>query len=232
MNPNISYYFPVDSYWMADMFRSISVFLPRILATILILIVGATLSRSIKRVVVGILEKLRVSEVVSKTPIEHFLKNAELKKAEEVVGSVVYWILMLVVLHTTVAVLGLEPLTQVLDRILNYIPNVFSAILVLFFGLLLAGVVESLIKGSIRSIDGKSARFLGKVSSYLVMTLAVLAAISELGIAKDFILIIFIGFITMLSLGLGLAVGLGGQDIVRKLLNDWYDHSLKDLNKN
>lgn len=231
MNPNISYYFPLDSYWLNDMVRSISIFFPRILAAILILVVGATIARGIKRVVVGILEKMRVSEAVAKTPVEHFLKNAELRKAEEVAGSVVYWLLMLVVLHTTVAVLGLEPLTQVLDRILTYIPNVFSAIIVLFFGLLLAGVVESLIKGSIRSIDGRSARLLGKVSSYLVMTIAVLAAISELGIAKDFILIIFVGFVAMMSLGLGLAVGLGGQDMVRKLLNDWYEHSLKDLTK-
>lgn len=231
MNPDISYYFPNGSYWMNDIVRSISIFFPRILAAILILIVGATIARGIKRVVVRILEGLRVSEVIAKTPVEHFLKNAELKKAEEVAGSVIYWLLMLVVLHTTVAVLGLEPLTLVLDRILTYIPNVFSAILVLFFGLLLAGVVESLVKGSIRSIDGRSARFLGKVSSYLVMTIAILAAISELGIAKDFILIIFVGFVTMLALGMGLAVGLGGQDLVRKLLNDWYERSLKDLNK-
>lgn len=231
MNPNISNYFSLGNYWTNDIFRSISIFFPRILAAILILIVGATIARGIKRLVVRVLESLRVSDAVAKTPVEHFLKNAELKKAEEVAGSVVYWLLMLVVLHTTVAVLGLEPLTRVLDRVLTYIPNVFSAILVLFFGLLLAGVVESLIKGSIRSIDGKSARFLGKVSSYLVMTIAVLAAISELGIAKDFILIIFVGFVAMLTIGVGLAVGLGGQELVRKLLNDWYENSLRDINK-
>ena len=80
-----------------------------------------------------------------------------------------------------------------------------SAILILVIGLLLAGLVESLVKGSIKTIDGKSARLLGKLASYLVVILAVMIAISELGIAQEFILVMFVGFVSFLALGLGLA---------------------------
>jgi small-conductance mechanosensitive channel len=136
---------------------------------------------------------------------------------------------MLIVLHTSVTILGLEPLSAVLDKLLNYLPNIISAILVLFIGTLLAGVVESVVKGSIKTIDGKSSRFLGKIASYLVVSLTIMAAISELGIASEFITIIFIGFIAMLSVGVGLAVGLGGQDVVRKVLNTWYDRTVAEV---
>ena len=60
------------------------------------------------------------------------------------------------------------------------------------------------------------------------MVVTVLAAISELGIAQEFILIIFIGFVVMISLGFGLALGLGGKDLVSKILNDWYKKFKKD----
>jgi hypothetical protein len=116
-----------------------------------------------------------------------------------------------------------------LNSILAYVPAVISAILVLFFGVLLAGLVESLVKGSIRSIDGKAARLLGKVSSYLVMTIAVLVAVSELGIASEFIMILFVGFVATISVGLGLALGLGGKDVVAKMLDEWYDKTKKEL---
>lgn len=208
----------------------LSAFLPRLLAALLILIIGTAISQAIKGLLVKLFEAIKVSKWIKNTPVEHFLKNAEFgEQIEGVMGSIVYWLLMLVVIHSTVSVLGLTSLTQVLDKVLAYIPRVISATLILFFGVLVAGVVESLVKGSIMSIDSKSARLLGKVSSYLVLTIAVLAGINELRIASEFITIIFIGFMTMLSLGLGLALGLGGQYLVKDLLGKWYQQTAKEV---
>ena len=116
---------------------------------------------------------------------------------------------------------------DILEKILSFIPNVISAILILFFATLLAGLVESLVKGSIRNIDPKTGRALGKISSYLVITIGILIGISELGIASEFILILFVGFVSAMALGLGLALGLGGQDLVKKLLDSYYKENIK-----
>ncbi len=56
------------------------------------------------------------------------------------------------------------------------------------------------------------------------MVLAVMVAFSELGIARDFILILFIGMVIAIALGIGLAVGLGGQHLVRQLLESWSEN--------
>lgn len=210
----------------------ISAFLPRLVAALLILLIGAAVAKGVKELIVKLLESLKVVAWVKNTPVEHFFKNAEFgEKMEGVLGNVVYWILMLVVIHSTVSVLGLASLTHVLDRLIAYVPRIISSILVLFFGLLIAGVVESLVKGSIMSIDGKSARLLGKVSSYLILTITVLAAINELGIASEFIMVMFVGFIIMLSLGFGLAIGLGGQHLVKDTLTKWYEQTSKEIKK-
>jgi small-conductance mechanosensitive channel len=208
----------------------VSAFLPKILAALLVLIIGTALAKAAKKIIIRLLEAFRLSKLLKDTPIEHFLANAEFgNKFEEIVGSIFYWLGMLIVLHTTVTILGLDPLSDLLSKVLNYLPNIISAVLVLFFGTLLAGVVESLVKGSIKSIDGRSSRFLGKISSYIVITVTVLAAISELGIAQEFITILFVGFVAMISLGFGLALGLGGQDVVRKMLNAWYEQTVKEV---
>lgn len=210
----------------------ISAFLPRLGGALLVLIVGALVAKLLKRVVVKLFDALSVSSLIKNTPIEHFVTNTEVnQKIEEILGSIVYWLVMLVVVQTSVTILGLEPLSEVLNRVINYLPNVIAAILVLFFGTLLAGVVESVVKGSIKTIDGRSARMLGKIASYLVMSITLMAAISELGIASEFIMIIFVGFIAMLSIGVGLALGLGGQDVVRKMLNTWYEKTLKEVSE-
>lgn len=224
-----NWYSSVD-YVTAQTAAQISLFLPRFIGAILVLIFGAFIARVIKRLAIRLMSALQFSRWIKDTPIEHFVQNAEVgQKIEEILGSILYWVVMLVVIYTSVSILGLQPLSEVLSRLLNYLPNVISAILVLFFGTLLAGVIESVVKASVRTVDGRSGRLLGRIASYLVMIITIMAAVSELGIAREFIMILFIGFVSMVSLGTALAVGLGGQDVVRKILNSWYDKTLKEV---
>ncbi len=205
-------------------------YIPRIIGSLLILVIGAAVARFLKSLVMRLITTLSVSKAIKNTPVEHFFNvNGVTTKVEEAIGAIFYWISMLIVMYTAVSVLGLYSLSLLFEKILAYLPHILAAVVVLFFGLLLAGFVESLVKGSIRSIDGKSGRLFGKISSYLIMVITVLVAISELGIARDFILILFVGFITTISLGFGLALGFGGQDLVRKLLQEWYEKMKSDL---
>lgn len=202
---------------------SISLFLPKILGAFFAFSLGAIIARAIKSIIYKVLEAIRFSSLIKKTPFALAFEDEKLgKKAEEVVANLAYWLSMLVVIYTTVAILGLTSLTLVLEKILIYIPKVISATFILSFGILVAGWVENLVKGAIKNVDPKSSRMLGKISSYLILGMVVLIAFSELGIAKNFITILFIGFIGAISLGLGLALGLGGKDLVSKMLNNWY----------
>ncbi|PIY80868.1 MAG: hypothetical protein COY80_00420 [Candidatus Pacebacteria bacterium CG_4_10_14_0_8_um_filter_42_14] len=211
------------SQFISQSFSDIAMFLPRLVAAIVIFLVGIALASALRKLVVKILDKVRFSAALKNTPVEHFVQNAELgQRVEDVLGSILYWLVMLVVAQTSVSVMGLTSLSVLLERILGYLPHVFSAVLVLFIGVLISGLVESLVKGTLKSLDAKSARALGKVASYSVVTLVALIALSELGIAQEFIFILFVGFVSTLSLGLGLALGLGGKDLVGKLLKSWH----------
>lgn len=220
------------SLFTNQILTELSSFLPRLTAALLILVIGTAIAKTLKGLTIKLLEALKISNWVKNTPVEHFVKHAQLgEKIESMIGSIVYWLLMLVVLHSTVSVLGLASLSIVLDRVIAYIPRVMSAILVLFFGVLVAGVIEGLVKGSIMSISGRNARLLGKVASYLVLTIAILAAVNELRIASEFIMVMFVGFIAMLALGFGLAIGLGGQSVVKEILTKWYQQTAKEISK-
>lgn len=198
-------------------------FFPKVFAAVLIFIIGVALSHWIKTLVVKTLEKMRLSTSLEKTPIGAFLKNAEVTtKIEVIAASVVYWLLILLVLNASVSVLGLSAVSTVLNRILFYIPKVLSAVLILVFGTLLAGIAEAVVKGAVKSIDGKSSRMLGTVTSYLIMVIAVLAGVSELGIAQQFINTLFMGVVAAIALATGLAFGLGSKDTVNTMMSEWY----------
>lgn len=216
----------------ATVLNQLAVFLPSLLGAIVIFLVGWIIGGLARSLVSKILSVIRLQAVIKGTAIDTFVQKAEIKgKVEDAIGGVVKWIIVFIFFIAAINILGLPTVSQVLNSILGYIPRVFSAALVLIAGVLLAGVVESVVKGATGAIDLSVSRFLGKLASWVVMIFSVLAAISELGIAAQFINTLIIGVVATLSLGLGLALGLGSKDIIREILAEWYEGVRRDIKK-
>ncbi|MFC1653539.1 hypothetical protein ACFL1M_01700 [Patescibacteria group bacterium] len=205
-------------------------FLPVFFGAIIILAVGFMLGKWIKKLVIKSLELINLTKLVKNTAVTKFLNKADVKhKIEEVLGEILRWLTILVFFIASINILGLVTVSEFLSNILWYIPKVISASLVLAVGVLIAGWVESVVKGTVGTAALATGRLLGKVAGYVVVVFASLAAVSELGIAERFINTLFIGLVAMLSIGLGLAFGLGSKDLVSKILNEWYKNLKKEL---
>lgn len=197
-------------------------FVARFILALAVLVVGYVVIKLVQGGVKKGLEKIRHSKVFKQSPVAEYTKDAEtVESFEHVLSEIVFWLLMLLVFDVAAGVAGITWLSTLFDRIISYLPSVLAASLIIIFGALLAGIVETLVKNAIKPIDARLSRLAGKVSSYLTMVLAVLIAISELGIAKEYILILFIGLIATLTLATGLAVGLGSQYFVKDVLDQW-----------
>lgn len=203
-------------------------FLPSLFGALLIFVIGLILAKWAKAIIVKVLSAVKLDKISRKIGLEPFLSKADVKlKAEVIIGEIARWLIIIVFFMAGVNVLGLTTVGSVLASVLSFIPSIVSAILILTVGVLLAGLVEGLIKGAVNQIDPKTGRLLSKVASYLVVIVATLAAINELGIAQSLINILFMGIIATLALGIGLAIGLGAKDLVSKMLMDWYSKGKK-----
>jgi len=203
-------------------------FLPSFFGALVIFLIGLVLAKWARTLVVKILGVVKLDKLLRKGGLDPFLAKADIRvKAEVFLGEVIRWLIILVFFIAGVNILGLTTVSVVLNGLLSYIPNIISAVLILTIGVLLAGLVESLIKSAINQVEPKTSRLLGKIASYLVVIVASLAAINELGIAQSLINTLFIGVIATLTLGIGLAIGLGAKDLVSKMLMDWYTQSKK-----
>lgn len=217
---------------ISNILTNVLSYLPIIFAAFLVFLIGVILAKWAKALTVKILEAFKLSFLMKKSGFEPFMKKAEITlKVEEIIGGLVRWLIILVFFITSVNMLGLTTVSLVLSNILGYLPRIISAVLVLTIGVLLAGLVESLVKGALAQVDLKTARLLGKISSYLVVIFSILTAINELQIAQVLVNTLFMGFVGMLALGFGLAIGLGAKDLVSELLMDWYRNFKKDIKK-
>jgi len=207
-------------------------FVPQLLAALIVFTVGLILSSWIKSLIKKILQAVQLSTVIKNSSLERFLKQADIRiKVEELVGEIFRWLIIYIFLIASVNILGLTTVSDFLTNILSYLPRIVSASLIFALSVIAAGFTESLVKSAIMSIDVTTGRLAGKIASYTVVVFGSLVAIGELGIAERFINTLFIGFVAMLSLGLGLAFGLGAKDVVREVLMRWYDHFRKDVER-
>lgn len=217
--------------WVSTMGSFLSLF-PNILGAIIVATLGIVLGNWVKSLTIKSLQMLRFETLIKDSKFKAFLLKAEITdKVEEVIGGILKWLIVLTFFIAATNILGLTTVSNVLVGVLGYVPNVISAVIVMAIGVLLAGIIEGVVKGALASVDLKTARLMGKVASYTVVTITTLAAFSELKIASAFINILFIGFVSMLALGFGLAIGLGAKDVIGQALSDWYKEVKQDLKK-
>lgn len=217
--------------WMSTINSFLSIF-PNILGALLVAALGIILGNWVRTLSIKSLQLIRFETLIKDSKFKAFLVKAEVtQKVEEVIGSILKWLIVLTFSIAALNILGLSTVSNILVGVLGYIPNVISAVIVLAIGILLAGVIEGVVKGALASLDLKTARLMGKIASYTIVTITTLAAFSELKIASSFINILFIGFVAMLALGFGLAIGLGAKDVIGQALSDWYKEMKHDLKK-
>ncbi len=195
-------------------------FLPQLVVAILIVVIGWLIGALIGRVVAQIIRSLRVDEGLRKAGVEEALARGGLTlNSGSFIGALIKWFIILVFL---VAALDVLKLTQVNDFlqgvVLFYLPQVIIAVLILLVAAVIGDVMQKVVTTSAKTAEIKSARFLGSFTKWAIWIFAVLAALFQLNIASTFIQTIFTGVVVALSLAIGLAFGLGGQEAAARFI--------------
>ena len=203
-----------------ELWTGVASFAPRLVAAVVIFVVGWVIAHALGKVVEQILRSLKIDKALQSLGVEEPIERAGIKLDVGVfIGALVKWFVIVVFLTATVDVLGLTQVTDFLkDDVLGYLPNVFVAAMILVVAALIADAVGKLVTGSAKAANLPSSGFLGGVSRWAIWVFAILAALYQLGIAGPMVQTLFIGIVGALALCLGLAFGLGGKDAAAKYL--------------
>lgn len=198
--------------------------LPTIIGAILIFAVGLVLSYWVKRLITEFLRFVKLEKLSESLGIDSYLAKAEIKlKLSDLIATIVEWLVILTFFLAAVDILGLTVVSQVLTRVLGYIPNILAAALIFGAGYFVAGLVEGLVRGAFASVDHEAAKPVGKLARWIVILVAFFAAVDQLQIAQGLIVTFFQGLTYTIVLVVGLSVGLGAKDLIARILNDWYE---------
>ena len=205
----------------------IGVFLPRLLLAIVILIIGWLFAKAVRFAIVRTLRAINFNVVTDKAGIDHFLKQggAEIDTIR-VLGALFYWLVILAALMIASNSLDLAYVTDLIGRIVLFVPKVMVAVVILVFGVYFARFVGSALTTYLHSIGVGEAGLVGRLALYAIVVFVVMIALDQMGLG-DIIRQAFLIIVAAIALGLALAFGLGGQKRAGELIDRWSRHGLE-----
>jgi len=176
-----------------------------------------------------LLNAINFEKVLESTGIPQALKKAETSlTVTSLLGELLRWFIILIFLIPAVDQLGLGAVNDVLKSLLLYIPNVAVAVIIVSIGAVLAKIARDFVTATATGLGTQAAQIVGEVARWAIIVFALLAALNQLGVAKDLIRILFTGFVLMVALAGGLAFGLGGKNPAERILTKFLDRIVKD----
>jgi len=194
-------------------------FIPVLIGAIIVFVIGWFIALGVGKLIAEILARLKFNKLFEKTGWKEALTRAELKvDPSDFIGAICKWILVIVFLLAAVEILGFVQFADFLRSVIGWLPNLVVAIAIFVVAIILADILEKVVRAGVKKLELGYAEFLGAVVRWAIYIFAGLAILLQLGITPTIINTLVIGFVGMTALALGLAFGLGGKEAAAKLI--------------
>lgn len=133
----------------ANMVNQVLLFIPNVLAAVAVGVIGWVLA---------IVAKNATLTALSKTTLDDKLaQEASVKPMSNTVADMIYWLILLVVLTVVLGRLGLNglftPLTNMIDKMFAFVPNIFIAGVIFFIGFIVAKIIKGIVTNLVSSLN-------------------------------------------------------------------------------
>jgi hypothetical protein len=196
-------------------------YIPSIAGAIVILVIGWFIAKLVEAVIVRVLKTIRLDAASDKAGVSNVLSQGEIKLTlSELIGAVIYWIVILVVIATALGTLNLTVAAELVSRLVDYVPNILAAIFILIVGAFLADFVAAIVRTTAGNAGINKSSLLAKITKTIIIIFAVIIAIEQLKIASAIIVLAVNIILISIGIGAALAFGLGCKDIAGKFVQE------------
>jgi len=211
---------------LTDLVSSVVSGIPQFLGALIVLLVGWIIARSIRRLVKRLLVATGIDKLAENLNSIELVERANIKiYPSQLLSSILYYLLMLIVAMASTELLGMPQVSQLMTNIINYVPNLITALIVLVLGLLFSDFIKNLVLTACRSLGIPSANLIANVVFYFLFIAVAMSALGQARINTDFIqsnlTVIIGGAVLAFSFGYGFA----SRDMMANFIASFYSKS-------
>jgi hypothetical protein len=197
--------------------------LPGLMATLILVVLGLIVGWAAKQVVYRLLRVMRFDRLCDRLGVSAVIEGLGLARSSSyLAGQIVEGIFVITALLAGLNALGSPMTRNLVERFFIYLPHLLAALAVLVLGALVSRFLgRSVLIAAVNSHIPTAKLFAG-LTRFFVLTLAVVAALDELGIGRTTIIVSFSILFGGVVAAVAIAFGLAARDLARDLLQSQF----------
>ncbi|HXO33002.1 MAG TPA: hypothetical protein VN901_11680 [Candidatus Acidoferrales bacterium] len=216
---------------LQELARGFAHYLPRLIVMLILAFLGWVIAYVVKTVLRSILRLIRFDKLSENAGASQLLNKAALPSASEVLSRFVFWLVWLGFILLGVGVLGILGLQEQVAKFFYFLPRLFVAMFIMFFGLLAASFFSRAALLAAVNANVPSPRVLSLAVRSVIIVFVLSIVFEELGLAEQTMLVAFGIAFGALMLGLAIAFGIGGRNLAQGFLEKKFVRPKKEENE-
>ena len=201
--------------------ENIIVFLPNILTSFLLFILGIGVSFVVKVILERFFKAIGLDRFSASFGFRELLTRGGIKDSLSVLlakftGGMVFLVFTLL----SMKALEIMVVEKLIERFLFYLPNIVIALLILLLGWLLGNFSGRTVLIAAVNSGMRFSRLMAAFVKYFILIVAATMALEHVGIGKETVEIAFAVLFSGMVFAVSLAFGLGGKDLAKKYLEE------------
>jgi hypothetical protein len=202
-----------------DMMKRIALLLPKLLALISFVLLGLVVGLVVKAILVRVLEAVRFDVLVERWGLQATLAKAGFKQPlSQIIGRAAFWTVFVIFAFMGVDALDLPATAGLMGQLVGFVPSVITAGMLLLVGILLSNFFAEAALIAAVNAQIQEARLIGGLVRWGILLFTAAMVLTHLGIAKEIVVAAFSILFGGVVLALSIAIGLGGRNIARDML--------------
>jgi hypothetical protein len=207
------------SQGIEDAWSDVASFVPKFLGFLIIVLVGYFVAKLIAKALNAILERVGFDKAVERGGIKKALDRSQYD-ASDILAKVVFYALFLIVLQMAFGVFGQNPISDLLEGVIAYLPKVIAAILIIVIAAAIAAAARELIDASLGGLSYGPT--LANATGIAIVVVGIFAALNQLQIAPAIVTGLFYAVLAIIVGSAVIAIGGGGITPMRaRWENTW-----------
>jgi hypothetical protein len=196
-----------------DAWSDIATFVPRFIAFLVILLIGYLIAKLIAKAADAVLERVGFDRWVERGGVGRALSGSQYD-ASDLLSKVIFYALLLIVLQLAFGVFGPNPISDLLEGVIAYLPKVIVAIIIVVIAAAIAAAARELIEAALGGLS--YGTLLANVTAIGIITVGVFMALDQLQIAPAIVTGLFYALLAIVVGCTVIAVGGGGIQPMRQ----------------
>lgn len=200
---------------MSNAWSAIATFVPKLVGFLVVLVIGWIIAKVIAKIADRVLRRVGFDRLVERGGIQNMLANSRYD-ATDILVKLVYYAILLIALQIGFGVFGPNPVSNMLNGIVAWLPRAAVAIIIVCVAGAIARVVMDLIGNVLSGLS--YGRMLGRLAAVFIWGVGIIAALNQIGVATSVTTPILITVLA--TIGGILVVGIGGG-LIRPMQQRW-----------